>query len=73
MNQLRQKIRDAARAFVLAWVLGSATQLSATTCADLTYLKSTIFTITSSTTIPAGRFTPPGSQEPLNTPEFCLW
>lgn len=69
MNQLRQKIRDAARAFVLAWVL--ATQLSATTCADLTYLKSTIFTITSSTTIPAGWFTPPGSQEPLNTPEFC--
>ncbi len=72
MNRVWQSnIRNAALGFVLAFVFGSATHLRATTCEDLAYLKSPVFAITSSTTIPVGRFTPPSSQEPLNTPEFC--
>ena len=40
-------------------------------CEDLTKLNLPGVAITSSTDVPAGEFTPPGSSTALETPEFC--
>lgn len=49
----------------------SATQARSTTCEGLSNLNLTAVVITSSQSMPAGRFTPPGSSNALETPEFC--
>ena len=47
-----------------------ATQARAARCEDLANVKSPVVMVTSSKNIPAGQFTPPGSANPLATPEF---
>ena len=72
MERSRQKkIIDAALASLFACVALIPIQARATRCEDLAKLNPPVVTITSSTNIPAGRFTPPGSSNALETPEFC--
>ena len=47
------------------------TQAKATKCEDLTKLSLPDITITSSMSVPRGRFTPPNSSNSLETREFC--
>jgi feruloyl esterase len=57
--------------FVFAWAMLIPSQTKATRCTELTRLNLHDVTITSSTSVPAGQFTPPGSSTALETPEFC--
>lgn len=56
---------------VFACVILIPTQARAAKCEDLTKLNLPDVAITSSTSVPAGRFTPPDSSNSLETREFC--
>ena len=62
---------NAAIATALAVGVVDSTQARAARCEDLAKLNLPDVTITSSTSVPAGQFTPPGSSTALETPEFC--
>ena len=57
--------------FLYACALLIPTVVSAVRCVDLTKLNLPDVTITSSTTVSAGQFTPPGATNALQLPEFC--
>ncbi len=57
--------------FVFACAILIPIQARAKKCEDLTKLNLPDVTIISSTDVPAGQFTPPGSSTALETPEFC--
>ena len=57
--------------FVFACAILIPVQARANKCEDLTKLNLPSVAITSSTSVPAGQFTPPGSSTALETPEFC--
>jgi|SRR6516225_3521690 feruloyl esterase len=57
--------------FLFACAMLFPTQARAARCEDLTKLNLPSVAITSSTSVPAGQFTPPGSSTALETPEFC--
>jgi feruloyl esterase len=67
----RHKLSDASSVFLLACVTLIPTQARAARCENLTKLNLPDVTITSSTNMPAGRFTPPGSSNSIETHEFC--
>ena len=57
--------------FPVAWAMLIPAQARATRCAELAKLNPPDVAITSSTSVPADQFTPPGSSTALETPEFC--
>ena len=57
--------------FVFACAILIPVQARANKCEDLTKLNLPSVAITSSTSVAAGQFTPPGSSTALETPEFC--
>lgn len=65
------KVISAMLALLFASVALPASEARAARCEDLAKLKWRVVTVTSSTNIPAGRFTPPGSSNALDTPGFC--
>jgi feruloyl esterase len=67
----RHKLSDASSVFLLACVTLIPTQARAARCENLTKLNLPDVTITSSTNMPAGRFTPPGSSNSIETHGFC--
>ena len=56
--------------FLFAWAMLIPTQARAARCEDLAKLNLPNVTITSSTSLPSGEFTPPGSSTALQTPPF---
>jgi len=67
----RHKLSDASSVFLLACVTLLPTQARAARCENLTKLNLPDVTITSSANMPAGRFTPPGSSNSIETHGFC--
>ena len=67
----RHKLSDASSVFLLTCVTLIPTQARAASCENLTKLNLPDVTITSSTNMPAGRFTPPGSSSSIETHGFC--
>ena len=55
----------------VAWIALLATPARGANCEDLVKLNLPDVTVTSATSMPAGPFTPPGSSNALETPEFC--
>ena len=66
-----EKKLDCTLALVFVCMMLIPSQARAAKCEDLTKLNVPDVTITSSTSVPAGQFTPPNSSNSLETPEFC--
>jgi feruloyl esterase len=58
-------------AVFVAWIVLISAPARAAECENLVKLNLSDVTITSATNMPAGRFTPPGPSNALETPAFC--
>ncbi len=68
---MKQNVARAALAAMASALTYSASSVAGTACADLALIAFPDTTITAAHEVPAGSFTPPGSQPLANLPAFC--